>query len=270
MKLYKLILIFVGFSLNLSAQDSIKIKKNNSKWNLSFSIENNYNYRYVRKPNFIELGYPVNYYYTQADWDYLDTNNIACTMNSFSVRMERKIWKFISFQTGFIYGRKGIVGCRDIVPDYVGRMILIYTEVPFKSHTIPIGICINKNFIKSRIIFNFCSGFEINLISSREQNSSRGKRTIEGMQFGYFGFNTLQKIDNQLSFKEDERPNAIQYYAGLNLKIKVIKNIFLNLGYNYVCDFKFYEVSDNLHLVGTVYERKSYIHRYGGGIGFMF
>ena len=260
----------MGFSLNLSAQDSIKIKKNNYKWNLSFSIENNYNYRYVRKPNFLELGYPVNYDYTQADWDYLDTNNIACTMNSFSMRMERKIWKFISFQTGFIYGRKGIVGCRDIVPDYVGRMILIYTEVPFKSHTIPIGICINKNFIKSRIIFSLDSGFEINFISNREQNSSYGKRTIEGMQFGYFGFVALQKIDHQLSFKEDTRPDVIQYYVGLNFKIKILKKTFLNLNYNYISDLNFSEKNDSFHIRPFIYERKSYIHRYGAGIGFMF
>jgi hypothetical protein len=252
------------------AQDSIRMKKNNSKWSLKFNIENNFNFRYVKKPNFLKYGYPVNYDYTQEDWDYLDSCNIACNMKSFNIIFERKIWNFLSFQSGLIYGSKGIVGCRDIVADDVGRLILIYTEVPFKTYTIPIGISINRDFIKSRIILNLNSGFEINLISSQEQNSSYGRRTIAGMQVGYFGFDALRKTDNQLSFKEDSRPNAIQYYVGLNLKIKVIKNIFINLGYNYISDFKFYEVSDNLYLGGTVYERKSYIHRYGGGIGFMF
>ncbi|HRG60271.1 MAG TPA: hypothetical protein PK323_15055 [Bacteroidia bacterium] len=258
MKALNVILIFLGINLNIKAQDSI----NDYRGSITLSVDNNYNYRYVRIPTGRDNGI--------EKMNYLDTCNIACSMKSFSIMFERKIWKFISFQTGFIYGRKGIIGCRDIVPDYVGRMILIYTEVPFKSHTIPIGISINKNFIKSRIIFSLHSGFEINFISNREQNTSYGKRTIEGMQFGYFGFVALQKIDNQLSFKEDTRPDVIQYYVGLNFKIKILKKTFLNLDYNYISDLNFSEKNDSFHIRPFIYERKSYIHRYGAGIGFMF
>lgn len=255
-------LFFLGFSLNLNAQDSISRIKMNPKWNLNFSIENNYNFRNVRIPKGRDNGIDK--------MNYLDTCNIACNMKSFSIIFERKIWKFLSFQSGFIFGRKGIVGCRDIIADDFGRQILIYTEVPFKSYTIPIGISINMDFIKSRINLNLNSGFEINLISSQEQNSSYGRRTIEGMQVGYFGFDASQKIDNQLSFKEDKRPDAIQYYVGVNFKIKIVKKTFLNIKYNYVCDLIFSENDDSLYLRPFIYERKSYIHRYGGGIGFMF
>jgi hypothetical protein len=258
MKPLTFILLFISFISKLNAQDTT----NDYQGSITFSVDNNYNYRYVRVPSGRDKGIDK--------MNYLDTCNIACNMKSFNIIFERKIWKFISFQSGLIFGRKGIVGCRDIVADDVGRLILIYTEVPFKTYTIPIGISINKDFIKSRIILNLNSGFEINLITSQEQNSSYGRRTIAGIQVGYFGFDALRKTDNQLSFKEDSRPNVIQFYVGLNFIIKIYKKTFLNLGYNYVSDFKFYEVFDNLYIRNYKYERKSYIHRYGGGIGFMF
>ena len=258
MKAFNVILIFLGISLNLKAQDSI----NDYRGSITFSIENNYNYRYVRVPTGRDKGIDK--------MNYLDTCNIACNMKSFSIIFERKIWKFIAFQSGLIYGRKGYMGCRDVIADDLGQLILIYTKVPFKSYTIPIGINIKKDFIKSRIILNIKSGLELNLISSQEMNSSYGRRTIEGMQYGYFGFGALQKIDNQLSFQEHAPNINLQYYVGLDFKIIIFRNMFLSLRYNYISDFKFYEVYDDLYIRIYKYERKSYIHRYGGGLGFMF
>jgi hypothetical protein len=277
MKLYKLILIFVGFSLNLNAQDSIMIKKNNYKWNLSFSVENNYNFRYVRKPNFLELGYPVNYDYTQADLDYLDTNNIACTMNSFSVKMERKIWKFISLQTGFTFGRKGFMGCKDLGSGTFGKPFVYYTYIPQKIVSVPFILTFTKQIIKKRFFISFDSGVELNLLYTKQYDYAGGSTpydyVLSGQKVGFFGFKTTKNINEEVLYvpKQDgSLMSGTQYNIGMQFKLFIFELFFINLGYNYISDFKFYEVSDNLYLGGTVYERKSYIHRYGGGIGFMF
>jgi hypothetical protein len=259
MKLFKFLLIFLCFKLNLNAQDSI----NDLSKNLTFSIENNFNYRYVRVPTGRDMGV--------EKMNYLDTCNVACNMKSFSIKFEQKIWKFIAFQGGLLYGRKGFMGCRDVIADDYGRLILIYTQVPLKTYTLPLGIIIHRNFFKSRLNVGINSGLELNYITFKERNSSDGnRRTIKGMQFGFFGFDAVNKISNQLSFQENAPNMSLQYYVGLNLKIIIFKNSFLNLGYAYISDFKFNEVFDDLYVRNYKYERKTYIHRYGGGIGFMF
>ena len=154
MKAFNVILIFLGISLNLKAQDSI----NDYRGSITFSIENNYNYRYVRVPTGRDKGI--------EKMNYLDTCNIACNMKSFSIRYEIEIFKFITFQGGIIYGRKGYMGCRDVTADEFGRLILIYTKVPLMTYALPIGININRSFFKSRLNVGINSGLELNFITS--------------------------------------------------------------------------------------------------------
>jgi hypothetical protein len=120
MRSFKLFAILIGFYSCLFAQDSIKIRNEDTRSSFIFSVENNYNYRYVRVPTGRDKGI--------EKIDYLDTCNIACNMKSFSIRYEIEIFKFITFQGGIIYGRKGYMGCRDVTADEFGRLILIYTE----------------------------------------------------------------------------------------------------------------------------------------------
>jgi hypothetical protein len=138
------------------------------------------------------------------------------------------------------------------------------------TYALPIGININRSFFKSRLNVGINSGIELNFITSQEGSSSYGRKTIAEMRYSFLGFAPMRKIDNQLSFQEETSYRFMQYYIGLNIKIRIFKKAFINLGYNYVSDFKFYKVDDSLYIRSFIYERKSYIHRYGGGIGFMF
>lgn len=278
MRLLKLISIFLCFNINLNAQDSIISKKMNPKWNLTFNIDNNYNYRYVRKPNFLEYGYPTNYDYAQKDWDYLDTNNIACTMKSISVKIERKIWKFIGLQTGFIYGRKGFMGCKDIAASgNFGKQYVYYTYIPKNIISVPLGLTFTKQIIKNRFFVSMNTGIELNLLYTKKYYSDGYSiphdYVLSGQKIGFFGFRTSKNTDDEVLYvpkKEGSTISGNQYSLGIQFKLVLTKTYFLQIGYNYVSDFKFYKVSDGLNSGGTVYERKSYLHRYGGGIGFRF
>jgi len=273
MKSAVIIIAILSLTVNSFAQDSL-----DQKWSLSFAIDNNYNYRYVRKPNFLEYGYPVNYDYAQKDWDYLDTNNIACTMKSISVKIERKIWKFIGFQTGFIYGRKGFMGCKDIgTSGNFGIQYVYYTYIPKNIISVPLGLTYTKQIIKNRFFVSMNTGIELNLLYTKKYNSDGYSipydYVLSGQKIGFFGFRTSKNTDDELLYvphKEGSTISVNQYSLGMQFKLIATKTCFFQIGYNYVSDFKFYEVSDNLYLGGTVYERKSYLHRYGAGIGFRF
>lgn len=79
----KNLIVFLTCLFNFTpimAQDSIKSNKKTPKWCISFTIDNNYNYRYAKNPIFEYMGYPPKYDKTQAALDYLDTCNIACKM----------------------------------------------------------------------------------------------------------------------------------------------------------------------------------------------
>jgi hypothetical protein len=278
MRLLKLISIFLCFNINLNAQDSIITKKMNPKWNLTFNIDNNYNFRYVRKPNFLEYGYPINYDYDQKDWDYLDTNNIACTMKSISAKIERKIYKFIGLQFGLIYGRKGFMGCKDIgTSGYFGKQYLYYTNIPKNIISVPLGLTFNMEIIKNRFFVSMNTGIELNLFYTKnyyyEYSMIPYDYELSGQKIGFFGFRTSKKTDDAVLYVPNKARSSIsgnQYSLGIQFKLVLTKTYFLHIGYNYVSDFKFYKVSDGLNSGGTVYERKSYLHRYGGGIGFRF
>jgi hypothetical protein len=264
-----LIIISCSF-INLFAQDSLNSKKN-PKWSLSFTIDNNYNYRYVRKPNFLEYGYSTNFDYTQKDRDYLDTCNIACSMKSFSIKFDRKIWKFIGLQSGLIYGRKGYMGCRTVAINGFGISRLYYTNMPLTNITVPLGLVFSKSAVKNKLFFSMNTGIEVNF-NTKEYDRYQRKGNIEYEKQGLFGFRSLKNIDNKTPYEPNE-PGTVgfaQYYLGFNIKFKIFNSIYITAEYNYVSDFKFYGVTEYLHVRTYAYERKSYIHRYGGGIGFMF
>ena len=97
MRSFKLFAILIGFYSCLFAQDSIKIRNEDTRSSFIFSVENNYNYRYVRVPTGRDKGI--------EKMNYLDTCNIACNMKSFSIRYEIEIFKFITFQGGIYESR---------------------------------------------------------------------------------------------------------------------------------------------------------------------
>lgn len=257
--IFSLIIIIFFCFVKLSAQDSLNSVKKSHKWNLSFTIDNNYNYRYVRVPSGNDN--------SNQKRDYLDTCNIACSMKTISGRIERKIWRFISLQSGFIYGQKGYIGCRDIIYGDFGKRRVYYTNMPFYTISLPIGVVLNKSFMKNKFILSFNTGIELNYTFNFNQGSSS---TIN--KAGFFGIQSKEKINIQIPYESNEAGTVSfsQHYLGLNFKFIIFKNTFINMGYNYVSDFKFYKVADYLDVRTYVYERKSFIHRYGGGIGFMF
>jgi len=277
MRILILIIICTWFPKNLIAQDSLNSIKKKPKWSLIFAIDNNYNYRYVRKPNFLDYGYPVNYDYTQADLDYLDTSNIACNMKSIGLKIERSIWKFIAFQSGFVYGRKGYMGCRDVEETTfkTGSIYrLYYTRIPLPTLSIPVGLCLNKTILNNKLIISVNSGMEVNFITKKFQANdfkmNIGK--IKDEKSGFFGFSNLKDVDDNLYYEPHEfgTINSSQYYAGLNIKYLIFKNTFIHLGYSYISEFKFHKTNDRLHSSAYIYEKRSYIQRYGAGIGLCF
>lgn len=260
MRIYILIIICIVFSNDIFPQDSLNIIKKEHKWNLSFAIDDNNNFRYVRVPAGKDNGVDK--------MNYLDSCNIACNMKSINVRLERKIWKFIGLQSGLIYGQKGYLGCRDIKYGDFGIKRMYYTNMPFYSISLPIGLIINKAFLRNRLILSFNSGIELNYTL----NFIKGASAISLERNGFFGFKNKKNVESNVPYEQEQAGtiSLIQFYTGLNIKFLIFKELFLHLGYNYISDFRFYKVSENLNVRTYVYERKSYIHRYGGGIGFMF
>jgi|JI10StandDraft_1071094.scaffolds.fasta_scaffold464524_2 hypothetical protein len=246
----------------VNAQDSLKsIKK--TKWCLSFTIDNNYNFRYVRVPSGKDN--------SAQKWDYLDTCNIACSMKSFSIKFDRKIWKFLGLQSGLTYGRKGYMGCRTVAFNDIGISRLYYTSMPLTNITVPIGLVFNKSALKNKLFLSMNTGMELNF-NDKEYDRYDRKGNIEYEKQGFFGFRSLKNTDNKTPYEPNEQGilGFAQYYLGFNLKFKIFNATYITAEYNYVSDFKFYEVTEYLHVRTYAYERKSYIHRYGGGIGFMF
>jgi hypothetical protein len=264
-------IISLFFLTQIIAQESDLIIKNQQNWSLRFNIDNNYNYRYAKNPISYYFGNPPNYDYEQAAIDYLDSNNIACTMKSISIKLERKLWKFIGFQSGFIIGHKGYIGCRNIVIDGIGIPRLYYTNMPLHTFTLPIGISLNKSILNKRINISANVGTEVNFIIKNYDNY-QNNQNLPTEKKGFFGFKSSKDIDNSIPYEPHEQGiiGFPQYFVGINLKFMIFKNSFLNIEYNYVSDFKFYTIREDFFPRTYEYERKSYINRYGGGIGFMF
>ena len=121
------------------------------------------------------------------------------------------------------------------------------------------------------------TGIELNLLYTKNYYYSSSMipydYELSGQKIGFFGFRTSKKTDDDVLYVPNKDRSSIsgnQYSLGIQFKLVLTKTYFLQIGYNYVSDFKFYKVSDGLNSGGTVYERKSYLHRYGGGIGFRF
>jgi hypothetical protein len=255
-----LLIIWISFSNDIFPQDSLKIIKKNKKWNLSFAIDNNINFRYVRVPEGKDNGVDK--------MNYLDSCNIACSMKSLSIRLERKIWRFIGLQSGFTYGQKGYVGCRDITYGDFGIKRAYYTNMPFFSFSLPVGLIFNKELFNKRLILSLNTGIEFNYVLNKPEYTF--KMSLE--KSGFFGSKYLNDVNGNLPYENHQQGIIVpaQYYAGLNIKFLIFEDLFLRLGYNYISDFRFYKVSEYLDVRTYVYERKSYIHRYGVGLGFRF
>jgi hypothetical protein len=269
---YLIVIITCLFYISpIMAQDSLLSNKKAQKWCLSFNIDNNYNYRYAKNPIFEYLGNFQKYDKTQAALAYLDTCNIACTMNSFSIKLERKLFKIIWFKSGLIIGRKGYMGCRSETANGISTYRLYYTNIPLPTLTLPLGISIYKTFLKGNFVLAAEVGIELNYSYKRYDNYQL-KGYLEDEKKGFLGFKSLKDVNVQVPYEPREQGtvNFKQYYLGFNLKYKLFNVIYLNIEYNYISDFRFYKVREDLHLKIYGYERKSYIHRYGGGIGFMF
>lgn len=192
-------------------------------------------------------------------------------MKSISIKVERKIWKFISIQSGFTYGRKGYMGCRSVAFNDIGYSRLYYTNIPFLNFVLPIGFSFNKRILNNKIILSANSGLEFNY-GLKGYDRYQNKGYLEKEKRGFFGFENLKKVNNQVAYEPHEAGTVsfAQYYLGFNIKYKIFNSTYITVEYNYVSDVKFYEVTEYLHVRTYAYERKSYIHRYGGGLGFMF
>lgn len=143
--------------------------------------------------------------------------------------------------------------------------------MPLHTLTLPMGININKSLLKKRLNISTKFGTEINFTMTNYENY-QNKENLPIENKGFFGFKSSKYIDNNIPYDPNEQGilGFAQYYLGINLKLMLSKNTFFNIEYNYISDFKFYTVREYLYLKTYEYERKSYIHRYGAGIGFMF
>jgi hypothetical protein len=200
-------------------------------------------------------------------------------MNSINVKIERKIWKFINLNTGFLFGRKGTMGYRQRYgvnngPHGSGPIswYLYYNLIPYKTLTIPIGISFNKGFINEKIFCSIGLGAELNFIADNISSAS-DFYDLSQINSNFWSFKPQAQVNNGIPYKHENlfnTPSFIQYYFEAKFNFVIYKRLYINLFYTYVSDLIYRNGSKPNVSYESNYKEKLFLHRYGTGIGLHF
>jgi hypothetical protein len=231
------------------------------KWQIQFNYARLYNYRYARIPPNADSGPPY--------LAYLDTGHIATYSNSISLLIQRKIWKFIHIQTGFILSRRGYLGS---YTKY--RNFNIIEWYPSKCIFMPLTILLCHTF-ENHLFLSLGMGGERKLLTFKEK--IYWPTTLAKSSKGFFGYdwNKNRNLDPN-TIIEDDYPtvNKTMFHITTNVGFKINKRTILALNFNYCFYPKFYKVTiyggdPNLNLT-YILEEKPYILGAGASIAYSF
>jgi hypothetical protein len=265
-----------------TAKDTLNVKSSKNKWQIELIGSYNYNYRStgIVRDVYDLIGSKVE----QKDINqYLDTGNIACYTKIAGVLLTRKIWKPINIQLGVLYGRKGYMYARQLRYYNDGLNKGVYINIiPERTITIPVKINAIFTLYKKIIRIGASLGCDVNFYPNRfkyeDIEFSYTKSNLSEETSGIFGFTPVKKFpDNTRLLHEYYTVPRFQYNVGLIIQIKIYKNLFSSINYNYISQFKYVQSGEYYYNSfpsspggGFSYEVKPYIHSFGVGLGFEF
>lgn len=278
------LLSYEGFT-----KDSLKVKSSNKIWQLELIYFYNYNYRKVGKINDNAS------YGSDLIHNYLDTGNIACYTNNLGILATRKIWKPISLQTGFIYGRKGYMYSRQVegYSNGKGRFTDTYIKyIPEKMIIIPVNFNIRFATSNQELKFGLSLGLDFNFYLNRGKETYYyffNESYLNQETRGFFGFRPAQTMPDKTKLLHDIKTSKtvpyLQHNLGVFIQAKLYKSLFVIIKYNYISQpiyteskeykdgstfFRPVNASVPYLVAGFTYEIKPYIHSFGIGVGFEF
>jgi hypothetical protein len=190
--------------------------------------------------------------------------------------LEVKIWKIIGLKTGFRYGRKGVLSCQD--RDYIYNYFTgIYTPrqyyfiFPTKTFSIPLMLTLKQGFWKEKFYLALSCGFERSYRKTTEYNREDNyPHSLAGIRRGFWGFQPQKPIPETSVFYDDSiGPARWQYIFELQLKFKLLKNLYIMAHGIYLPDRKFRNNSYDSGL-GKYYEHQVKFFTYSAGLGLSY
>lgn len=277
MKYLFLCIAFV-FTFDSLASDSIvKKKKSTMKWELELICSKTFNNQYTN--NVKTSGIPTN-----EVTNYLDTCTISCFTNSLGLILSRIIHKHIKIQGGVIFGRKGTISAPEISAFYTGYGYGLYIKtIPEKILTFPFRLNPNYSFFGDRLTVGILGGFDVNFNTYQKPKDSNNNlyfkpEYLKQNSKGFFGFKASKEFPEDTKLLHDQATvSLLHYIIGLNIQIKLFKNVYSELNYNYSSTFSKLEYSEyfydriNLPYGSWIsYNSIPYMHNLGLGIGIRF
>lgn len=276
----KYLFICIPFILTFDslASDSLGQKKNSTmKWEFELICAKTFNNQYTK--NVKSSGIPSN-----EIANYLDTSAISCYTNSLGLIFARKVNKHFKIQSGVIYGRKGTMSARQISAYYTGYGYGLYIKtIPEKILTIPVRLNPNHSFFNDRLIIGILAGFDVNLNTYQKPKDSNNNLYfkpdyLKQNNKGFFGFKASEEFPEDTKLLHEQATvGLLHYIIGINIQIKLFKNVYSELNYNYSSTFSKFEFSeyfyDRLNLPRgswISYNSIPYMHNLGLGIGMRF
>jgi hypothetical protein len=266
------------FTFDLLASDSIVDKKKSTmKWEFELIYAKTFNNQYSK--NVKSSGIPPN-----EIVNYLDTSAISCYTNSIGLSFARKVHKHFKIQSGLIYGRKGTISAREISAFYTGNGYGLYIKtIPEKILTIPFRLNPNYSYFNDKLTIGILAGFDVNFNTDRKNKDINNNPYfkpdyLKQNNKGFFGFKASKEFPGDTKLLHDQAAvGLLHYIVGFNIQIKLLKNVYSELNYNYSSSFSKFEFNqyfyDRINLPRgswISYNSIPYMHNLGLGLGVRF